>query len=949
MPNLCRSATARVRSLGSRTGPPDAHSKASLWTLAVAERKGKSHRTWPNLGILAGRGTAARGDRPRGRGREPASPTLFEFEPVPERLVGRVGVPPGRGLRRLGRAALLPDAPAAGGLVGPAWVLGSLLALDGWLALRPDLDLPDAARSWGLLAVAAANELASHTPNPEAHRLRSLVLPGAYLVATSTDFAGPGWVVPLVIVTVTVGGPMAADLDRRGARLGLGPLLLAHHGRRRLRHRPDTELIRPLVGVALPLVLCAWPYAVAPLGRGGRRGGSAPDVGRRRSRATGGPARSSVAAAALGLFLVEPLGRALLRRRGCRGRGDVDPRVRARRSSAVHLLLVCLRHARRGLPGRRRARVRCCGSPGSSPASSLGGLLGLPEAASRPGPAARLRAARVVEAIRRAPPGPAPGTEPTIASRSGRASASRNPARAAIDRHARPRRRAVVAERDRRSAPGSAASPSAASTTWSTDADERGRARPPAPRSTSWSYTWLRSPWNSGRRARSRRTIAIAVSATRQPDDSGTAIQTDQSVVAVLGQRGQRARARCPIRYAPPSPRYIRAGGALNTRKRRARRRARAPIGVGVAAEDRERRRALTTHDAGGEAVLAVEQVHRVEQARRRARAVATCDERRSRDDEPRRRRRSRSRRRAGPGAGAAAASSATPSASARPYGTSSASRLAPRSGRRAGRGTPRRHRGTGPATRWVLSGPGRSTMPSADRDRAGAMRRARRASTTSATTSSTPAPRTTRPACTSMPRRDANPHRSYSRSAAALSDPVDDLHRVDAARGELVGRGVDQRAARCPRPPRRPSTATARISAAGQVVAVGGRVAERLEHAAPRPDELRRGAHARRRAPSRSDERAVERADVCRRRRRSRRRGRSAVVGRDARERAVGRRARSAGTAGRGTPGPRLGEEALGDPVGVQLRRAAAASASTGERGRVTQSTAGRRPRSRS
>ena len=63
------------------------------------------------------------------------------------------------------------------GLVGPAWVLGSLLALDGWLRFEHLVDLP-AQLLWGLVAVAAANELASHTPNPKIIGWL-LVLPGA--------------------------------------------------------------------------------------------------------------------------------------------------------------------------------------------------------------------------------------------------------------------------------------------------------------------------------------------------------------------------------------------------------------------------------------------------------------------------------------------------------------------------------------------------------------------------------------------------------------------------------------------------------------------------------------------------------------------------------------------------------------------------------------------------
>src|SRR3954469_21828380 len=51
--------------------PQPPNSRAPLWTLGVAERKGNFHRTWPNLGIFAGYGGFVTTVRTGSPGREP--------------------------------------------------------------------------------------------------------------------------------------------------------------------------------------------------------------------------------------------------------------------------------------------------------------------------------------------------------------------------------------------------------------------------------------------------------------------------------------------------------------------------------------------------------------------------------------------------------------------------------------------------------------------------------------------------------------------------------------------------------------------------------------------------------------------------------------------------------------------------------------------------------------
>src|SRR5512132_4621780 len=70
--------------------PQPPNSKASLWTLAVVERKGNFHRTWPDLGIFAGSGPLRTPGCSGIAGREPFHDAL-RLPPVPERMVGGLG------------------------------------------------------------------------------------------------------------------------------------------------------------------------------------------------------------------------------------------------------------------------------------------------------------------------------------------------------------------------------------------------------------------------------------------------------------------------------------------------------------------------------------------------------------------------------------------------------------------------------------------------------------------------------------------------------------------------------------------------------------------------------------------------------------------------------------------------------------------------------------------
>ena len=139
------------------------------------------------------------------------------------------------------------------------------------------------------------------------------VAPGAWLVAAHGAIPGEPWVRVLVFVTIVAGGALVADVDRRTARLGLGPLLFAVTVGGVYATVPDTEQALVLLGVAAPVALLGWPLRRAVLGRAGSPAAVAVLMW---SAAVGGVGRPSSivgAVGCLGLFVVAPLSRRSVR------------------------------------------------------------------------------------------------------------------------------------------------------------------------------------------------------------------------------------------------------------------------------------------------------------------------------------------------------------------------------------------------------------------------------------------------------------------------------------------------------------------------------------------------------------------------------------------------------------------------------------------------------------
>lgn len=199
------------------------------------------------------------------------------------------------------------------GLTGPAWVMASLMILGGWNGYTGTDVLPSSLL-WGLLVLLVGGEIADRTPNPKIIGIL-FAAPGAFLVGTSAEFPGPSWTKWLVIGVVTIGAPLAADLDRRAARLGLGPVLWLIAVAGLYWTVPDTERVRPLIGAAVPLAFTGWPKRWSRMGAGGLGAAIGLFLWVAAFEGRGRPGSIVGAAASLGLFLVEPIGRVLAKGR----------------------------------------------------------------------------------------------------------------------------------------------------------------------------------------------------------------------------------------------------------------------------------------------------------------------------------------------------------------------------------------------------------------------------------------------------------------------------------------------------------------------------------------------------------------------------------------------------------------------------------------------------------
>ncbi|MSO37017.1 MAG: hypothetical protein EXQ69_02060 [Acidimicrobiia bacterium] len=198
------------------------------------------------------------------------------------------------------------------GMAGPGLVIASLVVLGGSWGSDEIVGLPTGLLQ-GLALLIVGGEIASRTRWPLGAGL-VLAVPGAWMLADSYSFPGPGWSRWLVFGVAVLGSPMAADLDRRLARLGLGPVLFALSALGLYTTVPDTELSRAILGVALPMAVVGWPLRLARLGAGGAAAAVGLLVWVAAIDGYGRPGSMIGAAGAIALLLTEPIGRRFRRR-----------------------------------------------------------------------------------------------------------------------------------------------------------------------------------------------------------------------------------------------------------------------------------------------------------------------------------------------------------------------------------------------------------------------------------------------------------------------------------------------------------------------------------------------------------------------------------------------------------------------------------------------------------
>ncbi len=190
------------------------------------------------------------------------------------------------------------------GLVGPALVVATLAAIGG---LGPFYQVwPVPARVvFALVGLWLAGEIGARTARPVGAVLA--LAAGIALVDPLAHF--PVWVVMILALGPALAGTAVGDFDRRGARRGLGPLLLLVSIAGLYTTVPDTELALVLFGAAIPISLLAWPRARARLGSGGAYAAIGLFLWVATIEGSGRAGSIVGAVATLALLVLEPLGR----------------------------------------------------------------------------------------------------------------------------------------------------------------------------------------------------------------------------------------------------------------------------------------------------------------------------------------------------------------------------------------------------------------------------------------------------------------------------------------------------------------------------------------------------------------------------------------------------------------------------------------------------------------
>jgi hypothetical protein len=209
-----------------------------------------------------------------------------------------VGVLVSLAARRWSAGALRP-LPIGGILLGLGY-LGTLLETD---RLLPSFALA--------IAVLAASGLTAERLGWRWIGRALAAIPGAYLLTAHAGLVNPTRVLWVVAVATVTGAALIPDIDERGARLGVGPVLYTVSVVGMYETVPDPKLALALLGMALPLLLLGWPV---PFARLGGAGASIAAGMLAWAAAIGGTGRVSAVyggVACLGILVAEPVARLL--------------------------------------------------------------------------------------------------------------------------------------------------------------------------------------------------------------------------------------------------------------------------------------------------------------------------------------------------------------------------------------------------------------------------------------------------------------------------------------------------------------------------------------------------------------------------------------------------------------------------------------------------------------
>jgi len=148
----------------------------------------------------------------------------------------------------------------------------------------------------------------------------ALAVPFAAAIGFGGELVGDTWVRVLVTAAASGGALLAAEFDRSWRAESAGLTLLGVSVLGVYATVPDTEIVAPVVGVVLPLLVLGWPIRFATLGRAGAAAAVALLMWAGAVGAEGRPASVIAAIACLGLLVGSPVGRLLLPRVGDRFR-----------------------------------------------------------------------------------------------------------------------------------------------------------------------------------------------------------------------------------------------------------------------------------------------------------------------------------------------------------------------------------------------------------------------------------------------------------------------------------------------------------------------------------------------------------------------------------------------------------------------------------------------------